>query len=137
MAEPTQIVNQMVARLRELQGSGEYVPLARRVNAGPGLTGGGELSENVTVRLSEETLAEIRDRVTRAEWVNLDQYTRQREQAVQAAFADLSGQIETETERVVRQVPGQSPVRISVGNIEEHDEAAEEPGVLYLLFEED
>lgn len=137
MAEPTQIVNEMIARLRALQGSGEYVPLARRVNAGAGLSGGGELSENVTVSLSAETRAEIQDRVTRSEWENLNQYTQQQEQAIQAGFNAVQESITAATSGAIRQVSGQSPVRISVGNIEEHDESAEEPGVLYLLFEED
>lgn len=137
MAEPTQIVNEMIARLRALQGSGEYVPLARRVNAGAGLSGGGELSENVTVSLSAETRAEIQDRVTRGDWENLSQYTQQREQAIQAGFNAVRESITEATSGAIRQVEGQSPVRISVGNIEEHDEAAELPGVLYLLFEED
>ena len=137
MAEPTQIVNEMIARLRALQGSGEYVPLARRVNAGAGLSGGGELSENVTVSLSAETRAEIQDRVTRGDWENLNQYTQRREQAIQAGFVAVQESITEATSGAIRQVEGQSPVRISVGNIEEHDEAAELPGVLYLLFEED
>ncbi|MDO5730768.1 hypothetical protein [Corynebacterium sphenisci] len=47
-----QIVQEMIDRLRELQGSGEYVPLGRRVIAGEGLAGGGPLTADVTLSLS-------------------------------------------------------------------------------------
>lgn len=55
-----QIVNEMIDRLRELQGSGEYVPLARRVTAGDGLRGGGPLLGDITVALSLEAEEVIR-----------------------------------------------------------------------------
>ena len=55
-----QIVNEMIDRLRELQGSGEYVPLARRVTAGDGLRGGGPLLGDITVALSLEAEGVIR-----------------------------------------------------------------------------
>lgn len=54
------IVNEMITRLRELQGSGEYVPLARRITAGDGLRGGGPLLDDITVALSFEAEEVIR-----------------------------------------------------------------------------
>lgn len=53
----TEIVNEMVDRLRKLQGSGEYVPLARRVTAGPGLAGGGTLTGDITISATPELVS--------------------------------------------------------------------------------
>lgn len=49
------IVQEMIDRLRELQGSGEFIPVGRKVRAGTGLTGGGALTEDVTLSLSKES----------------------------------------------------------------------------------
>lgn len=49
-------VDQLIVRLRELQGSGEYPPLSRKVNAGDGLEGGGSLEQDVTLRLPASTV---------------------------------------------------------------------------------
>lgn len=49
-----QIVSEMITRLRELQGSGEYPPLSRRISAGEGLTGGGTLENDITIGLEAE-----------------------------------------------------------------------------------
>ena len=54
MADSTEIVNEMISRLRELQGSGEYPPLARKIEAGPGLSGGGTLENDVRLDLAVE-----------------------------------------------------------------------------------
>lgn len=54
MASSTEIVNEMISRLRELQGSGEYPPLARKIEAGPGLAGGGTLENDVRLDLAVE-----------------------------------------------------------------------------------
>lgn|SRR5699024_3006043 len=54
MANSTEIVDEMIARLRELQGSGEYPPLARKIEAGPGLAGGGTLEKDVRLDLAVE-----------------------------------------------------------------------------------
>lgn len=57
--ESERIVLEMVERLRELQGSGEYVPVGRKVIAGEGLHGGGGLTEDVTITVDEALLATI------------------------------------------------------------------------------
>lgn len=49
-----QVVADMVARLRTVQGSGEFPPLTRTVTAGEGLEGGGTLEEDRELRLSDE-----------------------------------------------------------------------------------
>lgn len=54
MADSEAIVNEMISRLRELQGSGEYPPLARKIEAGPGLAGGGTLENDVRLDLAVE-----------------------------------------------------------------------------------
>lgn len=54
-----EIVNEMVDRLRDLQGSGEYVPLGRRITAGEGLAGAGTLVDDITISLSPDVLAAI------------------------------------------------------------------------------
>jgi len=64
MATAEEITQEMLERLRLLQGSGEYVPLGRRVEAGPGLQGGGTLEEDVRLDLAVEhrqTLSELKD----------------------------------------------------------------------------
>jgi hypothetical protein len=79
MASSTEIVDEMIARLRELQGSGEYPPLARKIEAGPGLAGGGTLENDVRLDLAVEhrellgALAEIGagEIFTRADAANL------------------------------------------------------------------
>ena len=55
--ENNPIVDEMIARLRALQGSGEYPPLTRQVLAGEGLEGGGTLADDVTLRLPADTVA--------------------------------------------------------------------------------
>lgn len=50
------IVEEMIARLRKLQGSGEYVPLARKIQAGSGLSGGGPLDQDVAVSVDARWL---------------------------------------------------------------------------------
>lgn len=57
--QSTDIVDEMIDRLRILQGSGEYVPLGRRVTAGVGLAGAGTLVNDITISLSPEALAAI------------------------------------------------------------------------------
>ena len=52
-----QIVDEMIVRLRELQGSGEVPPLTRQIQAGDGLKGGGTLAEDMTLSLSDEVAA--------------------------------------------------------------------------------
>lgn len=61
MTQPTgtDIVGEMIDRLRILQGSGEYVPLGRRVTAGTGLAGAGTLVSDITISLSPEVLSAI------------------------------------------------------------------------------
>lgn len=54
MADANEIVNEMISRLRELQGSGEYPPLGRKIEAGPGLAGGGTLENDVRLDLAVE-----------------------------------------------------------------------------------
>ena len=59
MTSPTnpsssEIVNEMIARLRVLQGSGEFPPLTRRISGGGGLTGGGTLEADRTITLTAE-----------------------------------------------------------------------------------
>lgn len=60
---PTEIVTEMIDRLRDLQGSGEYVPLGRRITAGVGLAGAGTLVNDITISLSPDALAAI-DKIT-------------------------------------------------------------------------
>lgn len=64
MADANEIVDEMIARLRTLQGSGEYPPLARKIEAGPGLQGGGTLEDDVRLDLAVEhrqALASLKD----------------------------------------------------------------------------
>lgn len=51
------IVDEMITRLRELQGSGEYPPLNRKVEAGAGLQGGGTLEADMVLALGEDEQA--------------------------------------------------------------------------------
>ena len=57
------IVDALVARLRELQATGESEVIGRRITAGEGLTGGGTLADDVTLGLSQSAL----DNLARAE----------------------------------------------------------------------
>lgn len=59
------IVDEMIARLRALQGSGEFPPLTRSILAGDGLEGGGTLEADRTLALDAATrqlLAELEAR---------------------------------------------------------------------------
>ena len=58
-----QIVETMIARLREMQATGESEIIGREIVAGEGLAGGGTLADDVTIRLSQNTL----DNLARAE----------------------------------------------------------------------
>ena len=51
-----QIVETMIARLREMQATGESEVVGRRIVAGEGLAGGGTLAEDVTIGLSQASL---------------------------------------------------------------------------------
>lgn len=65
MSDPRDLVDEMIGRLRQLQGSGEYPPLTRKVEAGEGLAGGGTLEEDLTLSLDpdlKQTLEELGDR---------------------------------------------------------------------------
>ena len=50
------IVEAMIARLRELQATGESEVVGRRIVAGAGLAGGGTLADDVTIGLSQASL---------------------------------------------------------------------------------
>lgn len=50
--------------------TGGYVPTSRIVGVGNGLTGGGALSSDITIRLSDTTLADIANGVTAYGWGN-------------------------------------------------------------------
>ena len=54
-----QIVETMIARLRELQATGESEVIGRRIVAGAGLAGGGTLADDVTIGLSQASLNAI------------------------------------------------------------------------------
>jgi len=54
MPDQNAIVDEMIARLRGLQGTSEAPPLTRQVLAGTGLEGGGTLEADVTLALAEE-----------------------------------------------------------------------------------
>lgn len=59
------IVDEMIARLRALQGSGEFPPLTRSILAGEGLEGGGTLEDDRTLAIDAATrqlLAELEAR---------------------------------------------------------------------------
>ena len=58
-----QIVETMIARLRELQATGESEIVGREIVAGEGLAGGGTLADDVTIRLAQNVL----DNLARAE----------------------------------------------------------------------
>lgn len=58
-----QIVETMIARLRELQATGESEIVGREIVAGEGLAGGGTLADDVTIRLAQTVL----DNLARAE----------------------------------------------------------------------
>lgn len=146
----TQIVNEMITRLRELQGSGEYVPLARTVAAGAGLTGGGSLEANVSLALTAENL-DLLNRVKTTTWVESSSASvaatpstvamRDSSGRIKAAAPAVSGDVATmghvttATSRMVRTVQGQPDLQISVGDLATHNTANEVTGVLYLLFE--
>lgn len=53
----------MIARLREIQATGESEVVGRQIVAGEGLAGGGTLADDVTIRLSQNVL----DNLARAE----------------------------------------------------------------------
>lgn len=64
MTDRNLIVDEMITRLRALQGSGEFPPLTRMITAGDGLEGGGDLSTDITVSLDAAILtlvAELAD----------------------------------------------------------------------------
>lgn len=56
-------VDALVARLRELQATGESEVIGRRITAGPGLEGGGTLADDVTIGLSQAS----QDAISRAD----------------------------------------------------------------------
>ena len=58
-----QIVETMIARLREMQATGESEIIGREIVAGEGLAGGGTLADDVTIRLAQNVL----DNLARAE----------------------------------------------------------------------
>lgn len=58
-----QIVETMIARLREMQATGESEIIGREIVAGEGLAGGGTLADDVTIRLAQTVL----DNLARAE----------------------------------------------------------------------
>lgn len=58
-----QIVETMIARLREMQATGESEIIGREIVAGEGLAGGGTLADDVTIRLAQNVL----DNLSRAE----------------------------------------------------------------------
>lgn len=84
------VVDALVARLRELQATGESEVIGRRITAGPGLAGGGTLAEDVTLGLSQSSL----DNLARAERSVSEEALNERlggyvtEQAVADALAD-------------------------------------------------
>lgn len=51
-----QIVETMIARLREMQATGESEIIGREIVAGEGLAGGGTLADDVTIRLAQNVL---------------------------------------------------------------------------------
>lgn len=55
----SETVEALVTRLRELQALGQAEFLSRRINTGNGLTGGGDLSEDRTIALSEGVLVSM------------------------------------------------------------------------------
>ena len=57
------IVEAMIARLRDMQATGESEIIGREIVAGEGLAGGGTLAEDVTIRLAQNVL----DNLVRAE----------------------------------------------------------------------
>lgn len=59
--EHKKIVDEMIAELRALMGSGEKVDVSRKVNAGDGLKGGGELKADVTLAVSDDLMTKIND----------------------------------------------------------------------------
>lgn len=61
--ESEQIVETMIARLREMQATGESEIIGREIVAGEGLAGGGTLADDVTIRLEQNVL----DNLSRAE----------------------------------------------------------------------
>lgn len=66
-----QIVSEMITRLRELQGSGEYPPLTRKISAGEGLKGGGTLEENMTLSLDDDVAQLLSDLQKRGDLTQL------------------------------------------------------------------
>lgn len=60
--ETAEVVEAMIARLRELQATGESEVVGREIVAGEGLAGGGTLAEDVTIGLSQAS----QDAISRA-----------------------------------------------------------------------
>lgn len=147
---PGQIVQDMIVRLRELQGTGEYVPLTQQVIAGAGLAGGGPLSSNVTLSLNAASTAAI-DRLVSATWVTSAAPT-VTPTANRIALRSSTGTVRTGTPLdatdtvpksysdaqvvgMVKQVTGQTPIQVSVVSESSHVQANEVPGVLYIITE--
>lgn len=146
----TAIVNEMITKLRELQGSGEYVPLTRNVAAGAGLTGGGSLLNNVTIALNTDSLA-LLDKVRTSTWILSSAATtaatpstvvmRDSSGRIKAATPSVAGDVATmgyvttATARTVRTLPGAPELQIATGDLATHNTGTETPGVLYVLFE--
>lgn len=147
---PSQIVQDMIVRLRELQGTGEYVPLTQQVIAGAGLAGGGPLSSNVTLSLNAANTAAL-DRLIAATWVTSSVPTTT-PTANRIALRSGTGTVRTGTPvdatdtvpksyadaqvvGMVKQVTGQTPIQVSVVSESSHLQANEVNGVLYIITE--
>lgn len=144
-----QTVRTMIDRLRELQGTGEYVPLTTQVRAGTGLSGGGQLLEDVTLSLDEESISAIQ-RVVDAQWLGsaaptvdpvADRLALRSDVGnvrtgapVDPADAVPLSRLNSEVSNSVRQVSGQTPIRVSVVNESSHNQNNEVNGVLYIIL---
>lgn len=146
--DKTEIVNAMIARLRELQGTGEYVPLARKVTAGAGLEGGGALGGDVSLALTKPVLDAV-SKVNSTTWlvasdvsvgvVNNSVVRRDAAGAVSVGTATKPEHavslkaLQDATSRAVTSAVGTGKLQISVEPESTHVTSSEVPGVLYIL----
>lgn len=141
------IIQEMIEELRQLQGSGEYVPLTRLISTGTGLTGGGSLESNRSISLTPAAAAAI-DKVTDSDWV-LSSKVVAAATANTIPIRDAAGRmkaanpsatndvatlatVNTATERVVRNLDS-GTVQIAVRSAATHDPATEVAGVIYFI----
>ena len=145
------IIQDMLEQLRLAQGSGEYVPLPRRITAGEGLAGGGDLTEDRTLSLSQQAQDAIQA-VLEADWMDRNAASASVEAGkipvrddlgnlqtgppVQAGDAVPMGWAQEQVQSSLKMEDGGQGLGVVVRDLADHDPTTERPGVLYLLMED-